>query len=264
MDDDWDDLDLDDWSETEDSDSSDTWDDFDDESDWDAEDDDAEDAADLDGFDDGWDEAEDAEAADAGAAGTLRLHGATGRDAGRPSMSALEFGVAAGVAGWLLDQQADRIVEGIRRASLPPAAAAPAWQRLAPIDAPPGTPPVRPGDRLTIGGLTAVLRQRLATGQELALEALLAGAAAPAHPEATTFTVVLSHLVADERRIWVLFPERAGGFSMPLLQPVFADQGPPGVACCFVDSAEAATAVVAWGLRRYGLVPERFRWSGGF
>jgi hypothetical protein len=264
MDDDWDDLDLDDWSETEDSDSSDTWDDFDDETDWDAEEDDEADAADVDGFDDEWDAADDAEAAGAGAGVTLRHQGASGRDAGRPRMSALEFGVAAGVAGWLLDQQADRIVEGIRRANLPPAPAAPAWQRLAPIDAPPGTPPLRPGDRLAIEGLTAVLRQRLDAGHELALEAVLAGAVAPAHPGATTFTVIVTHLVADERRIWVLFPERAGGFSVPLLQPVFADQGPPGVACCFVDSAEAATAVVAWGLARYGLVPERFRWSGGF
>jgi hypothetical protein len=258
MDDDWDDLD--DWSETAESDSSDTWDDFDDESDWDVEDDDEEGTADLDELEEEWDEA-----GDAGGAGlALRRHIASGHEPGRPRMSALEFGVAAGVAGWLLDQQADRIVEGVRRANLPPPPAAPAWQRLAPVHATPGTPPLRPGDRLTPHGLTAVLRQRLGAGQDLALEAVLAGAATPAHPAATTFTVVLTHLVTDERRIWVLFPERTGGFSVPLLQPVFADQGPPGVACCFVDSAEAATAVVAWGLHRYGLVPERFRWSGGF
>jgi hypothetical protein len=75
--------------------------------------------------------------------------------------------------------------------------------------------------------------------------------------------VIVTPLVAD-RQIWVLFPEQPGGYSVALLQPVFADQGPPGVACCFVDTPAAATAVVQWALRRYGLTPEQFRWTGGF
>ncbi|MGI8872782.1 MAG: hypothetical protein ACR2KP_00360 [Egibacteraceae bacterium] len=276
---------FDDWSDDEGWDPADAWEDTAEAAGWDAPADDDEDLDEealgeiptLDDGDGNEDLDEDPGEGRLGNGGGLAAD-AAGESDRQPRMSAWEFGMGAAVAGWLLDRQADRIVEAVRQAPPLPSVApgapplrgpAPAWWRVPapPLDA--SAAPLEPGAVLEPSRLASTIRHRALSGDPLGLEARLhAGGrrrlADPSlDPAALLVTVVVTDLT-PQRPIWVMFEERPGGFATARLLPVFDGHGPPGRAYCFVDNATAAMAVLIWGLERYGLALPDFSWSGGF
>jgi hypothetical protein len=257
---DMDDFDLfDDWSETGDFDSSDTWDEADEEH---------EHGAALDPWDDDDEDDEDSEDA-----GGWAVPAPARAEAQRAPLSAWEVGAATGIAGWLLDQQADRIAAEIRAFNPPRgerAASEPlrAWQRLTGPQFEPRVHPLTPGDALERSRLVATLTQRMRAGRPLCLEARLSEdkrvlADRTLDPTELLFTVVITDLTPTTP-IWVMFEERPAGFSGARLQPVFDGTGPAGRAYCFPDHAEAAVRVIEWGLERHDLDLSQFKWAAGF
>jgi hypothetical protein len=284
---------LDDWSETEDWDASDAWDEADEHfgyggpaaglADERNDEDEPDDDQDHEG-EQGW----HATPTRSGAAGSPP----SAQEGSSMGMSPWQFGTATAVAGWLLDRQADRIVDALNRqadaaarqadaagrqadaegGTRPPPGAAPAapaaaWRQLTgpPLDA--GAQPLAPGDLLERSRLAATIYQRVVEGRQLGLDAgARPGCRSPdaaLDPAQATFTIVV-HDLTPSAPVWVMFEERVGGFSAARLLPVFDGTGPPGRAYCFVDSGTAAVRVIEWGLERYGLQVSDFRWAGGF
>lgn len=179
------------------------------------------------------------------------------------------------VAGWLLDGQADRIVEAVRQIpplpsvapGAPPPTSTPAWWRVKGSDLDPSASPQEPGDVLDPSRLTMTIRWRQASRDPLGLEARphtdsrrrLSDRGLDA--AVLLFTVVVTDLT-PQRPVWVMFEEGQGGFATARLLPVFDGAGPPGRAYCLVDNAVAAVAVIEWGLERYGVALAGFNWSG--
>jgi hypothetical protein len=240
---------------------------------------------DDDGYDDGelGTAAHDVADPDAGEADSARPEGtAASRDdgdattGGSRTRGAGELGTATAVAGWLLDQQADRIAAAVRQTGAAGPAPTPARPEPAPPDAPwrrltgppldPASTPLELGDVLEPSRLRATIDARLRSRRPLALEArarLLATTAEVGFDlDAVAVTIVVSDLT-PAAPVWVMFEERPDGFATARLLPVFDGVGPPGRAYCFVDGAEAAVRAVAWGLERYGLGVGDLIWHGG-
>jgi hypothetical protein len=166
-------------------------------------------------------------------------------------MSAWDFGTATAVAGWLLDRQADRIVdavrEGARRSagaqdpgtSLPPVEP---WQRLAAPTPDATAPPLAVGDALEAARLQRTLDGWLAAGADHVLEAR--------DERADHLLAVLVSPLVPERPVWVVAEEVPGGFSGTRLLPLFTDGG-SGRWVCAVDGAGPAVAVAQWALERH-------------
>jgi hypothetical protein len=212
---------------------------------------------------DPWDDAEDLEEWDApggswdggdtvtGGGGGAAAAGASSASGGGRTMGAWEFGTATAVAGWLLDRQADRIVEAVRASapgprhdpgtSLPPAEP---WQRLPvpPLD--PSAGPLGVGAALDASGLHGTLSRWLAAGADAVLEARDA--------EGSHRLAVLVSPLVPARPVWVVAEEHPDGFGGTRLLPLFSDGG-GGRWVCAVDGSRAAVAAVGWALERHGL-----------
>jgi hypothetical protein len=190
-------------------------------------------------------------------------------------VDAWDFGIATGVAGWLLDSQTDRIVDELRReraAQQPPPAPEPQPHpstriRGWPIDW--SAQSLRPADTLERSRLAVTIAERLQSGRDLSL------AASPKYrshdsypalngldPDELGFTVLVTQL-DPAAPIVVSFEDRPRGFSGARLLPVFDGPGPPGRVYCRPDEPDMAVNVVEWGLEQFQLILEDFSWAMG-
>lgn len=274
--DDWDGLD--DWMEADDWEDSDEWGDADGASPgapdaWEGEDglhpwfDVEVDGTDIDTVEHVGDGTVDEPAGVAGADGTRAGRGAM--------MNPWDVGTAAAIAGWLLDRQAEQIVEGVRAAASAPVPGPPGGHGRPvrrPTPGPPvdwDAPPLHPGDVLERSRLAVTIAVRLGANRPLGLDAAPVATAGPvpAQPgldrSALSFTIAVTRIVPD-LPVWVMFDDRPRGFRAAELRSTFAGEGPAGRAYCFVAAPEEAVDAVEWGLDRYGLQLAGFRWVSGF
>jgi hypothetical protein len=147
---------------------------------------------------------------------------------------AWDFGVGAAVAGCLMDDQTDRIVDELRQLRIPepPAATPPHLStRLSgwPIDW--TGEPLGPSDTLERSPLAVTIAERLRTGRDLSLQAEprhRSSSGYPAlnylDPTQVAFTVLVTHL-DPTTPIWVTVEDRPRGFTAARLLPIFDGQG---------------------------------------
>lgn len=185
---------------------------------------------------------------------------------------AWDFGVAAGVAGWLMDSQTDRIVSELRaQQSARQSGEVPAHpvSRLHgwPIDW--AASSLHLGELLERSRLAVTIGERLSTGGGLSLEARPKYREANSYagmngldPTQLTVTVLVTDLDPDTP-VWIAFAVSPDGFSASRLLPVFDGTGPPGHAYCKVTGPEDAANVVEWGLEQFQLTLRDLFWFRG-